>query len=98
MFEMEKYLHLILPVAVPVIAGIMMLAGKAFKENRQARNGLLFTVLAAEAALVCWAVFSGGEWTFWKLTDTLNLTFRIDGISRLFAVLTSAAVSYTHLT
>lgn len=90
MFEMEKYLHLILPVAVPVIAGIMMLAGKALKENRQARNGLLFTVLTAEAVLVCWAVYSGGEWTFWSLTDTLNLTFRIDGISRLFAVLTSA--------
>ena len=77
---------LILPVAVPVIAGL--LAGCIKK--RAARNALTGTALAVNLLLVLAAVLRGAEeLTVWQLTDTVSIYFHVDGISKLFALLIS---------
>ena len=77
---------LILPVVVPVLAGL--LAGCI--KSRSARNALTGASLVINALLVLLAVLRGSqELTLWQLTDTVSIYFHVDGVSKLFALLIS---------
>ena len=80
---------LILPVAAPVVFGL--LAGCV--KNRNARNTLTGTALIVNALFVLLAVLRGAqELTLWQLTDTVSIYFHVDGVSKLFLLI--AAVGY----
>ena len=77
---------LILPVAAPVVFGL--LAGCV--KNRNARNALTGTALVVNALFVLLAVLRGSQQlTLWQLTDTVSIYFHVDGVSKLFALLIS---------
>lgn len=82
-------MKLLLPVMVPILAGILVLVSKEIRKNRKMVTGLSVVVLAVEAALVFTALWSEGSVVLCRLTDTIDISFRIDGISRLFAGLTT---------
>lgn len=87
---MEGQMILLLPVLLPILAGIAMLVGKGFKNGKKLRNTWLLSVLTAELLAVFAAISAEGSLTLWRLTDTIALTLRVDGVSRLFAVLTAS--------
>ena len=77
---------LILPVVVPVLAGLLAWCIK----SRSARNALTGASLVINALLVLLAVLRGSqELTLWQLTDTVSIYFHVDGVSKLFALLIS---------
>lgn len=80
---------LVLPVIVPILAGILVLAGKVFRKDRKSLTGLSVTVLMIELALTLWALSSGGSLTLLRLTKQITLGFHIDEVSRVFAGLTA---------
>ncbi|MCI6887694.1 MAG: proton-conducting membrane transporter [Lachnospiraceae bacterium] len=82
-------MRLLLPVILPILAGILLLVSAKAGENRTVRTGILVAALAAELLLVVSALAAGGAVELGKLTDTITIRFQIDGISRLFAALTS---------
>lgn len=88
-YEMEECIILLFPVLIPMIAGILVLTVKAFRNNRKL---LIWTVMASLTAGACFiftALFAGGGLTLWHLTDSIAIAFRVDGISCLFATLTA---------
>lgn len=82
-------MRLLLPVIIPILAGILMLSWKRADENRGVRTGVFTAALAAELLLVAAALAAGGSVELGQLTDAITIGFRIDGISRLFAALTA---------
>lgn len=82
-------MRLLLPVIIPILAGILMLLWKQADQSREVRTVILVVSLAAELLLVFAALAAGGSVELGQLTDTITIGFRIDGISRLFAALTS---------
>ena len=87
---MEGQIILLLPVLFPILAGILMLVGKGFKTDRKLRTAVTVAVLAAELAAVFAALSSEESLTVWQLTDSISITLQVDGVSRLFAVLTAS--------
>lgn len=87
---MDGNVILMLPVIVPVLAGIWVLAWKGFRRNRTYMTGLSVLVLVLELFLTLWALRSGGSLTVFGLADGLSVSFTIDDISRVFAGLTAA--------
>lgn len=87
--EMDQNVILLLPVLIPIAAGILLLTVKRLRSSRKAMLCLVVAALTAGALCAFAAVASGGGLTLWKLTDTITIEFRVDGISRLFAVLTA---------
>lgn len=87
---MEGNMILLLPMVLPILAGIVVLAGKVFRENRKYLTGLSVAVLVLELVLTFQALVSGGSLTMIRLTDQLTLELHIDQVSRLFAALTAA--------
>ncbi len=86
---MEGQILLLFPVVFPILAGILVLAGRRLCTDKRLASLTTAAVLLLQLGLVFAAVVKGGSLTLWKLTDTISLTLRVDGISRLFAVLTS---------
>lgn len=84
-------MKLLLPVILPVLAGILVLTVRGFRDrkNRIWLTATVAAVLAVETVLVFTALMSGGSLDIWPLTDTVTIAFRIDGVSRVFAALTS---------
>jgi len=72
----------ILPMALALAGRLLRLKGKALSVYAVA-SALLGGALAAAAALS-----PGGEWTL-KWTDTLAVTLRVDGVSRVYLLLLS---------
>ena len=87
--EMDQNVILLLPVLIPIAAGILLLTVKRLRSSRKAMLCLVVAALTAGALCAFAAVASGGGLTLWRLTDTITIEFRVDGISRLFAVLTA---------
>lgn len=87
---MEGNMILLLPVVCPILAGILVLAGKVFQKDRKSLIGVSLAVLVLEAGLTAWALTSGGSLLVWKLTGQMDVSFHVDEISRLFAALTAA--------
>ena len=86
---MEGNMILILPVAVPVILGVLVLSLKGLRRKRILLTGTVAGTLAAEVILTFWALYTGGELTVWQLTRSISISLAVDGISRLFAALMS---------
>lgn len=87
---MEGNVILLLPVVCPILAGVLVLAGKVFRTDRKSLIGTSLAVLALETGLTAWALTSGGSIQVWKLTGQMDISFHVDEISRLFAALTAA--------
>lgn len=86
---MEGNIMLMLPVLVPVVMGVLVLTGKAFRKNRRLLTGTVAGTLVTGAVLTFLALFQGGSLDLWQLTETITIGLRVDGISRLFAALTA---------
>ena len=87
---MEGNVILLLPVVCPILAGVLVLAGKVFRKDRKSLMAVLLAVLLLEAGLTAWALTSGGSIQVWRLTSQMNISFHVDEISRLFGALTAA--------
>ena len=85
---MNGNITLLLPVLIPVLMGVLVLVGKGFRSSRKMLVGTVAAVLALEAVLVSVALMGGGSCTLFSLTDTITISFAVDGVSRLFAALT----------
>ncbi|MGN0158172.1 MAG: complex I subunit 5 family protein [Brotaphodocola sp.] len=82
-------MNLLLPVLLPIIAGVLILWIKTFQKNKKSLHGAVTVTLAAELLLV-WSMFpEGGNLKLLQLTDQIAISFAVDDISRLFAGLTS---------
>ncbi len=81
-------MKLLLPVIVPILAGILVLVSKNIRRNRKVVTGLSAIVLAVEIVLVFAAILSGESLVLCQLTDTMTVSFRVDSVSSLFAGLT----------
>ena len=90
MTDTGTLIRLMLPVAVPIAAGIVFLTGKRLRTDRKASAAALLAALGLELALVLGACASGGAAVLWQLTDTLVLALRVDGVGRLFSLLTAS--------
>ena len=64
---MEGNMILLLPMVLPILAGIVVLAGKVFRENRKYLTGLSVAVLVLELVLTFQALVSGGSLTMIRL-------------------------------
>ena len=84
---MEKILFL--PVLLPLLCGLFMFL-KPFKE-RKARNIYVFCVTVLTGITVFALVLGGGEGTqqLLRLDSEFSLAFRMDGLSRVFALIVS---------
>lgn len=87
---MEGQWFLLVPILFPAAAGIILLTAKWAERNRKLRTAVVLSVLVIEVAAVFCALSCPGSLTVWELTDQISLTLRVDGISRLFAVLTAS--------
>lgn len=83
-------MRLLLPVILPILAGVLILVSRGIRKDRRALTGFFAAALAVETALVFAALKAGGSMTLWQLTDTISIAFQVDTVSRLFAALTSA--------
>lgn len=83
-------MKLLLPLILPVLAGIILLVSKNLKENKKALKTIVALTLVLELILVWSQLMTGGSLELWRLTDKITIAFSIDGVGRLFAGLTSA--------
>lgn len=85
MRKMNGNVILLLPVVLPLIAGLVTVF---LKEEKQ-RNLWVFIVMAAEAGLV-WAL-AFGDYTLevWRFTERLSIVYHTDGLAKFFACLIS---------
>lgn len=88
---MEENGWLLLPVLFPVAVGILLMVRlNVWQKRRSLVNGFFLAALAAECIFILLTVKSGGTLTIWSVTPQITLTFQVDGVGRLFAVLTAA--------
>ena len=88
MFFLQGNFFLLIPVLLPVIAGI---ASMRITE-RTVRNIMNMAALLATAALTvlaCATPALGNEFTFLRLTQDISILLKVDNVTRLFAVLIS---------
>lgn len=88
MFFLQGNFFLLIPVLLPVIAGI---ASMRITE-RTTRNIMNMAALIATAALTllaCALPALGNEFTFLRLTQDISVVLKVDGVTRLFAMLIS---------
>ena len=81
---------LMVPVFLPVLLGLIYPYKKWLKSRTQ-RVVYVGVSLVLCGLLSLAVILSAGEeaFTLWSMTDALTITFRIDGTSKLFAVLTT---------
>lgn len=87
---MEGNVRLLLPVLFPMLMGILVLTVKGFRKRRRILAGTVTGTLAMETILTLWAISSGGRLALWHVAGSISIELAVDGISRLFAALTSA--------
>ncbi len=79
-------------ILLPVLSGLFLLLRRGRIKNRRLKCVGIFLVMALTALLAIGLMFSPGyELTVWRLTDTISLTFRLDGLARLFMGMTVEA-------
>lgn len=88
MYTIEENIILLLPVLLPTAVGTAILMVPGFDRNRGRIIAAVLGTLLVEAALAGLALATGGSLVLWQLTETVALSFHVDGISRLFAALT----------
>lgn len=87
---MTGNIQLLFPVIFPIAVGILVLTGKGFRENRKRLCQVVAAGLAGSWLLTLFALFAGGEGLrLWPLTDSVEIAFRVDEISKVFAGLTA---------
>ena len=94
MFFLQGNLFLLIPVLLPVIAGIfsMRLTEQDKNLERAKRNAVNMATLIVTAVAVIAITFLPSEkasMTVFRLTSDLSVVLHIDGISRLFSILIS---------
>lgn len=89
MHDIGKQAGLLLPVAVPVAAGLAVLMAGRLEHNRKWLISVVLGTLLAEVLLVVWALTTGGTAVLWTITESITLTLSVDLVSRLFAALTA---------
>lgn len=89
MYEVGENMGLLLPVAVPIGAGLAVLLSKSLDHNRRALLAVVLGTLLVEAGLAAGALLAGGTLTLWKMTENITLMLGVDTVSRLFAALTA---------
>lgn len=82
-------MKLLLPMLLPLLAGIWILVSKSMKTNQKLLNGTTIAVLAANVLLTFWAIMGDTTITVCSFTELLTVKFSVDAISRLFVVLTA---------
>ena len=77
------------PVAFPIFSGMALLLFPI--RNQRLRHRYAASVPFINALLLLAAVFWAGEgtFTFWRVTESLALSFRLDALGKIFAVLVS---------
>ena len=77
------------PVAFPIFSGMALLLFPI--RNQRLRHRYAASVTFINALLLLAAVFWAGEgtFTFWRVTESLALSFRLDALGKIFAVLVS---------
>ena len=86
MFLLQGNFFLLIPVLLPVIAGVISMK----IAERRTRNVLNMTVLLATAALVIAVAFIpglDGDLTVFRMTPALSVLLHMDSVSRMFSVL-----------
>lgn len=86
---MRQNFMLLLPVLLPIVAGILVLSIKSIWGNRKLMLGISLAILLADLA-VCTAIALQPDsgLSLWQLTDTITIAFHVDNVSRLFSLLT----------
>ncbi len=86
---MRQNFLLLLPVLLPIVAGILVLSIKSIRGNRKQMLGISLAVLLVNLA-VCTAIAfqPDSRLTLWQLTDTITIALHVDNVSRLFSLLT----------
>lgn len=75
---------LLIPILLPVIAGLFVFPMK----DAKARKTLISIVLIANAAIVCGLAFTDGlSLQLWTIADNMIVGFQLDSISKFFACL-----------
>lgn len=80
--------YLLVPVLLPLLAGALLPVLKPCKK-RNIRNGYTAVITILTFMSVIYCAMMGGELTLWNLTSDIQIYFHLDGLGRLFAVLTS---------
>lgn len=77
--------YLLIPIFLPILAGIFLIAGKGF-QRRRTLLGFVGTVLVVTAICVIYSLLFGKEeiTLFW-LTKSLRVYFNLDNLGRIFA-------------
>ena len=82
---------LIAIILLPILIGVLSAVWKG--GARKTRWIVLVALQAAETALVIAAAVNGGDYAtdIWRITESLTVALRLDGVARLFTVLTACA-------
>ncbi|MCI8466216.1 MAG: proton-conducting membrane transporter [Lachnospiraceae bacterium] len=88
---MKQEFLLLLPVCFPMAAGLLTLALSRAKAGKKGKRLFVFMALVLELVFTSLCL-TGGEkaLVLWRLTDTLQVLFQVDEISRIFALLSVA--------
>ncbi|MDD5935218.1 MAG: proton-conducting transporter membrane subunit [Clostridiales bacterium] len=81
---------ILIPVLLPIVAALVMLAIKPFRKNRNGLNLYVIGVTTLVTALTVFACFSSERVKVFEIFSGIDIAFKIDDLSRLFAVLTVA--------
>lgn len=86
---MRQNLLLLIPVLLPIVAGVLVLTVKRIRGERKLMFSISLAALLAVLA-VCTAIAfqPDGGLDLWQLTDTITIAFHVDNVSRLFSLLT----------
>ena len=78
-------IFLLIPILFPIVAGLVVFA----INHRIARQIYVGTVLVLNAIAVFLISFltETSNFTLWKFSDSLSITFRFDGVGKIFACL-----------
>ena len=83
-------IQLLLPVLFPIIMGIVVLTGKVFRKNRKQLCLMVAAGLIGSWIFTLWALVQGkAGLKLWQFTDVVEIAFKVDEISCLFAGLTA---------
>ena len=86
---MDGNVLLLLPILLPIVMGSLVLTAKGFRKNRKLLIAAVSGTLAGGVILTWAALMTGGRLTLWQMTEDITVALAVDGVSRLFAALTS---------
>ncbi|MCQ2500184.1 MAG: proton-conducting membrane transporter [Lachnospiraceae bacterium] len=78
---------LLLPIAWPLLAGIVTFFVKKILSERKLFCGFVFAAMLLEVIFTGLCLTGTRSLMFWKITERLEISFRVDTVSKLFAAL-----------